>query len=187
MKNRGLRVFRRMMRSAIMFCLVSVALAQNAPAKLKVIDVRKRFEAESSKRASPDETPIYIVRFRLEVSGDHAVYVLADGPKGAAPVGYSLNRDATSSVWLEKGRDEKQVRRPEVEKLSKKVGARWIMLPASTAYEWDTETEARTHRIDESRTVFIRTDMNNPATELASPWYTLDNKRALQHGGGGGK
>jgi hypothetical protein len=187
LKNRALRELYTIAVSATICALVGVASGQSPLAQLKVISVRKMTEAEYSTRASDKIGARYVVRFRLEVSGDQGVYVLAGGPKGTPPLGYAVERNSSSIVWLDAARGEDRSKSPGVEKLTKELGASWILLPAAAAYEWEIEAECSGAGIDESRSVFIRKDMKRPPTELISSWYTVGDKQRSERDGRGGK
>jgi len=180
-KRRVYRVLNATMLAAAICGLAGVALGDSPLARLRVVGIRKEAKTEYPKRVSNDVKSRHIVRFRLEVSGDQGIYVLAAGPKGSPPLGYCLERNAGSVVWLEEPRGEEQLNSPGAEKLTRKSGAAWIWLPASSAYEWEIEATPSPAGIDESRSLFTRKDMRHPPTELISPWYRVDDKTVPEH------
>jgi len=162
---------------AILCGPVGGASGQSPLAQLKVIGVRKMTQTEHIKPVSENARVTYLVRFRLEVSGDQGVYLLTLGPTGAPPLGYALVRNAGKALWLDEVSGELQSKSPGVERLTNELGARWILLPASAAYEWEIEAECS--REVQSRSVFIEEDIKGPPTELISPWYGVGRKRCL--------
>lgn len=152
--------------------LSPIANSQSLPARLKVIRIRKASELKRGARV-PDANPNYMVRFRLEVSGDQGVYLLTLGPKGAPPLGYALERRGNAVTWLDGSNGEVRLQSPGPESLTRIGAARWIFLPASAAYEWEIQSPASRSGVEESRSVFVRGDMTSPPRELLSPWYTV--------------
>ena len=159
----------------IILAILSTASGQAPLARLAVISVGKVADAEDTKLLSDGAQ--YVIRFRLEVPGDKGLYILSSGPKGAPPLGYALERRGSSIVWLSGASGEDQFKSPGIHRLTKEFGGRWVLLPASAAYEWEVEAEASRAGIEQSRSVFVRKDMNRPPVELISPWYTVGSKR----------
>jgi len=163
---------------------VGVALGQVPPAQLKVISVQKVNNAGYAQRVSHSIGTKYVVRFRLEVGGDQGVYVLLLGSNGTPPLGYALERNTRGVVWLDGDRGEDQSKSPGVERLTKRLGARWILLPASAVYEWEIEADSPGIGTDESRSIFIRGDLKRPPIELLSSWFKVGDNRGTLSGNG---
>jgi len=158
---------------------VGPALGQAPLAQLKVISVRKVSNADHTKRASRTIGSKYVVRLRLEVGGDQGVYVLLLGSIGTPPLGYAVERNTRGVVWLDGDRGEDQSTSPGVERLKKRLGARWILFPASATYEWEIEADSSGVGTDESRSIFIRADLKRPPTELLSSWFKVGDNRGI--------
>ena len=164
---------------ATLCSLAGVSAAQSQLATLKVISVRQVSRSEVANHVAEDMRPACIVRFRLEVSSNWGVYVLALGPMGAPPSGYALKRTAGSTQWLDGSSGVYQSKSPGVERLIKE-GTSWIWLPASAAYEWEIEVAPTRDSHEESRSVFIRKEMKQAPTEIISSWYAVTDKNASE-------
>ena len=167
-------------RCALALALISVSTntcgvswAQSLPAQLKVINIRKMNDAGVARSSSEKSSLRYAVRFRLQIGADAGVYLLTVGPKGSPPLGYCLSRNGSSVVWFDERSGDNRAKSPGVEHLNSEDGARWVLLPAMAALEWEIESQPRRAGREESRSVFIRKDMGSPAIELVAPWYTV--------------
>lgn len=58
---------------------------------------------------------------------------------GAPPLGYTLERNAGSILWLEGHGEVAQSKSPGVQKLNREPGACWIWLPRSAVFVWEIE------------------------------------------------
>jgi hypothetical protein len=150
-----------------------VSWAQSPLAQLKVINIRKMNDAEVITRSSEKSSPKYAVRFRLQIGADAGVYLLTVGPKGSPPLGYCLSRNGSNVVWFDDRSGDDSTKSPGVEHLNSEDGARWLLLPAMAALEWETESQPSRTGTEESRSIFVRKDMGSPAIELVAPWYTV--------------
>ncbi len=152
---------------------VDHASAQSLFAKLKVIMIRKVVQGQPAKRRSSPPISTYTVRFRLEVSPDHEIYVLSPGGKGAPPVGFTLERSDRGVIRVDKDKEDGELKSADIEGLARTTSPSWILLPPMSALEWEIETESSRAGVQEATTVYIRESMNRPAAELPSGWYTL--------------
>lgn len=171
--NRTRRVARALALISLSISTCVVSRAQSPPAQLKVINIREMNDAEIVTRSSERGNRKYAVRFRLQIGADAGVYLLTVGPKGSPPLGYCLSRNGSSVVWFDEGSGVDRAKSPGVEHLNSEDGARWVLLPAMAALEWEIESQPSRAGREESRSVFIRKDMGSPAIELVAPWYTV--------------
>lgn len=159
----------------IICTFVGVSVGLPPLAQLKVIGVRRVTESTHTRRKGNDISVKYLVRFRLEVSCDREIYLLIGGPKGAPPLGYALQRNATGAVWLDGSGGGERLKSPGVEKLSKEgeTKTNWVLLPPLSAYEWEMVVASSGAPLDQSRSVFIREGLKRAPSELISAWYRI--------------
>jgi len=150
-----------------------VAWAQSPLAQLKLISIRKMNDAEIVTHSSEQGSPKYAVRFRLQIGADAGVYLLTVGPKGSPPLGYCLSRSGGNVVWLDEQSGDDRDKSPGAEHLNREEGARWVLLPAMAALEWEIESQPSRAGREESRSIFIRKDTGSPPIELVAPWYMV--------------
>ena len=178
MRSLVFRVSLAVLSFGFMCSAVEPASGQAPLGRLKPVSIRKMTSDEYTKRLSQHIGTRYIIRLRLEVSGDKGLYVLASGPKGTPPLGYALERRRNNIVWLDGASGTDHLKCPGVDRLTKRLGARWLWLPPAAAYEWEVEAEASRAGIDESRSVFVRQNMKRAPFELIASWYTVGDNRA---------
>ena len=141
--------------------------------------IRKVVQGQPAKRRSSPPISTYTVRFRLEVSPDHEIYVLSPGGKGAPPVGFTLERSDRGVIRVDKDKEDGELKSADIEGLARTTSPSWILLPPMSALEWEIETESSRAGVEEATTVYIRESMNRPAAELPSGWYTLAEETHL--------
>src|SRR5690242_2416753 len=123
------------MRFSILFFvitsfLVDISVGQSPLAHLNVTSTRRATETEDP-GMSAYTAENWIVRFRLEISADQGAYLLVLGEKGAAPLGYTLERLSGNIVWQDIGTGRGRTESPGIARLANQPGARWIFLPPS--------------------------------------------------------
>jgi len=172
--------YKRCMSFSLVFVAITsflggISVGQSPLAHLKVTSTRRATETEQPRRSAYTAEK-WIVRFRLEISADQGAYLLVLGPKGSTPLGYALERLSGNIVWQDTVTGRGRPESPGIARLANEPGARWIFLPPSAAYEWEIVTEYPETQADKSRSVFVRKDMTCAATEVVSPWYSLDRR-----------
>ena len=150
----------------------------NIPQSLKfsVVSVRLMKEGEASRRTLHTVLNTDMVfRLRLSNDSDKGIYFLTYEDT-FMPLGFNVKQTDKGILWLY-GRERKSEKSPDIKKAFAGLSLKWIILPPSTAIEWEDFDSTLFQNEQHAFTIFTKMEETDEPLEVFSDFYTFPIKK----------